>query len=258
MTYGIAEVSQKVELSDRSKEYIESLREQVATARELGLKEQASLLEKEIIAAQRSGVLTLPPLTEDEYIIWQAWLPTVYADTVKEGPQLSQYSFDLIPGPVLDKWREWSEAGYFERFEIWTSKTNCRPDRVLMGVNGTNFHLLARWNEPSAPFVSFKEIKKRLKRERLTDPIPNTTPVAPPSPPYLLGGIIAILLFFGGVIFMGGILHTPLLPLVVVSVIVGAGVGVCFRYWERKEFFKKDPILKAIAAHDARAASASS
>ena len=62
---------------------------------------------------------------------------------------LQEYTFDLIPLPVLNAWRDAYARRLFSAFEIWTAEAIHQPDPVLIGRRSEHpfVYVLARWGE---------------------------------------------------------------------------------------------------------------
>lgn len=154
-------IDRKPAITPQEEHRAEYLLEKILAAEEVGLTAEATLLKAELSAVEKGGLITASPLTADECAIWGAWLPTSYGDVVGTWRSLAHYSFDRVPAPVLKKWQAHKAAGDFEHYEIWTPERHI-PDPILIGVNGTMRHLLARWGESDANLVTFDDIKKKL------------------------------------------------------------------------------------------------
>lgn len=164
MSHEIFVIDRKSTLDEQEQSHVTYLCDKLSTAEGLGLKAQACSIKVDLATVERGRLITTPPMTNTELIIWQAWLPTIYSDVTDDNRhQLANYHFDRVPSPVLKMWQKHKESGAFERFEIWTPE-NPRPDPILVGVNGNARHLLARWGESDADLVSFDDIKRELVR----------------------------------------------------------------------------------------------
>jgi len=165
MAHEIFTLTRRDNLNEDQRKRAESLNERIELCIGHGLKAQVELLSKEKVTIERGGLITSPPLSEDEITIWRAWLPTVYtSDETRGGVSLGRYSFDRVPLLVLKIWREHERKATFESYEIWTPESIEYPDPVLVGKLGNNTYLLARWGESDASLVSFDDIKRRLAR----------------------------------------------------------------------------------------------
>ena len=157
-------IDRKPQLGEKEAGRVASMRGKLTIANSLGLKAQAKSIKTDIATVERGCLITTPPMTDSELVIWRAWLPTACTDLRdEEDHKLADYNFDHIPSPVLNMWQGYKKSGLFERFEIWTPEKP-RPDPILVGVNGHSRHLLARWGESDANLVSFDDIKRELVR----------------------------------------------------------------------------------------------
>ncbi|MBI2005027.1 hypothetical protein HYS79_02635 [Patescibacteria group bacterium] len=162
--YELFVIDRKSELDGEEQKRVTYLRDKLSTAESLGLEAQSASIKADIATVERGRLITTSPMTDTELTIWRAWLPTAYTDIGDDKRhQLANYHFDRIPQPVLKMWQKHKESGAFERFEIWTPE-NPRPDPILVGVNGTARHLLARWGESDANLISFDDVKRELMR----------------------------------------------------------------------------------------------
>lgn len=161
MTHQLFTIERKPVLDAAQIHRAEYVLEKLLAAEEVGVGGEADRLRRELLTIEKGGLLTTPPLTEDEMRIWSAWLPTKYTSNVGRG--LDHYNFDRIPGPVLKKWQAHKKAGDFDSYEIWTPEVH-RPDPILLGVNGNARHLIARWGESDANLMTFEDIKSELAR----------------------------------------------------------------------------------------------
>lgn len=163
MSHELFVINRRTVLDKEEQARVIYLRDQLKIAELLDLKWQAAALKADIATIERGHLITTSALSDAELTIWRAWLPTVYADNADKHHRLADYHFDRIPSPVLKMWKKHKESGFFECFEIWTPEDH-QSDPILIGVNGTSRHLLARWGESDANFVSFADIKRELAR----------------------------------------------------------------------------------------------
>lgn len=239
---------------------IESWEEELKIAQDMGLHVQAKRISTEITTLKANRLISTPPMTEIEIVIWQSWLPKAYYT----GGDLSGYNFDRIPRPVLKAWEKAKKSNLFERFEIWTPEYN-DPDPALVGVAGNNKYLLARWAESDAEFISFEQIKRELTRrwfanERISSGenssrgflvdsgYPHKHPVEKSS---LLLASIVFLLPLGSPSFGTNI--TSVVTMFISSVVIGivawyfiSRIGLA----QMNKIAAKSPLLRAIAKHD--------
>jgi hypothetical protein len=130
-------------------------------ASELGLAGQKSIATHSLTRLRRPTIST-PPLTPDERLIWETFLPTSYI-----GKRLEAYTFDTIPIHVLEQFREWKIRGVFDTFEIRTEERSLDP--ALFGIRDGKYWLLARWGRSDETLISLEEIKKLLRERVASD-----------------------------------------------------------------------------------------
>lgn len=171
MSHELFVIDRKEQLDEEESKHVASLRDKLSTAEKLGLAAQAAAITADIATIERGRLITTPPMSDTELVIWRAWLPTAYTDNGDQNGRhkLADYQFDRVPSPVLKAWEEHKQSGTFERFEIWTPELITQPDPILVGVNGNSRHLLARWGESDANLVSFDDIKRELVRRWYKD-----------------------------------------------------------------------------------------
>lgn len=138
---------------------------------ELGLAGQQEYMNK--LETARNVPFKL--IDREEYRIWTRYLPTPYVEDeeILKYPssgsnRLVQYSFDLIPLPVLEIWQYCRQMSHFESYEIWTNEENSDP--ILIGRKDDLDFLIARWGESLKPFEEIeREVQHRSRRsERVT------------------------------------------------------------------------------------------
>ena len=137
--------------------------EAVSLAEKLGLNIQVERLKKR----QVEGAFT--PLSKYEIEIWREFCPTHYREReLGRESELGFYDFDNIPIPVLEYWNNLKETYAFDRFEIWTAEIN---NPLLIGRQGPNFYLLARWGLESPGALPYEEVRKSIRRRRMCPPL---------------------------------------------------------------------------------------
>lgn len=162
MSHELFVIDQKPNLDQKDEHRAEYLLEKLVAAEEVGVISEAQCIRDELLGVEWGSLIIAAPLTEDELTIWGAWLPTAYVESNDPtAHKLWWYNFDRIPAPVLKKWHALKKAKVFECYEIWTPEVQ-RPDPILLGVNGTVRHLIARWGESDANLVTFDDIKREL------------------------------------------------------------------------------------------------
>lgn len=145
---------------------IDYLGRKLAMARKLGLGAQEQMIEYEIAKAKTPRIMPdVAPLTNDEYRIWRAFLPTTYCYSVfggKLNDSSPRYRYDSIPLPVMQKWQACLDANLFHSYELMTPEIP-RLDPVLIGVgHDDRRYMIARWAESDANFVTFAGVKRKL------------------------------------------------------------------------------------------------
>lgn len=161
-------IETKPEFDVQSDRRIAHLREKLNLAKDLKLVNQVRSIELDITTLEGGGRITTLPLSADEILIWKAFLPTTYADSRSDGRKLRDYHFDRIPSPVLKAWSVHKKSGVFDSFEIWTPERE-QTDPILIGVVGRARYLLARWGESDANLLSWEDVKRTVRRQRLKD-----------------------------------------------------------------------------------------
>lgn len=237
----INERRSKLEPADEHR--AEYMLEKLIAAEDVGLRSEATHIKREIISIERGSLIKTAPLTQDEITIWNAWLPTRYFDT-KYGMKDSwalDYSFDRVPAPVIKKWQAHKAAGDFESYEIWTpERTPVFVDPILVGINGSTLHLIARWGESDANLVTLDDIKAKLVRRWNNGWLPSS----------LYVGVGAFLFVVIAAAWIG--VDIASLP-TVIMIAAGAGVLGILGTQLYKMFwvFGKNPLMQAIRRHKA-------
>lgn len=260
MSHELFVIDRKPKLDEKEQGRVTYLRDQLSTAKYLGLKAQVASLKADIATVECGRLITTAPLTDAELTIWRAWLPTAYTDVGDDRHhQLANYHFDRIPQPVLKCWQKHKKAGLFERFEIWTPE-NHKPDPILVGVNGNARHLLARWGESDANLVSFDDIKRELVRRWYKDePIGNEefkerwarserTMIA-----VLATMFVTIFTFLVSVFALSFLVDSPKVGIPVAGMIATAIAITTFIYvrrWITNELLRSSALMQAIAKDD--------
>lgn len=162
MSYELFDVKAKPALEESNDKHLMYLHDKFIRSDALGLVSQSKTIKGEIASIERGGRISTPALTEVELLLWRTWLPTVYTeDHTDQRFRFESYHFDMIPLPVLKQWQKHKESGLFEHFEIWTPE-HIHEDPVLVGMNGTTVHMLARWGESDANLLSLDDIKTEI------------------------------------------------------------------------------------------------
>lgn len=250
MTYELFVIDQKEKLDEEELARVAHLRAKLSSAQNLGLAVQAVSISADIATIERGKLITTPPMTDNELVIWNAWLPTIYSDVTEvEQHQLANYDFDSIPSPVLRLWEKHKESGLFERFEVWTPRI-IQPDPILVGVNGNARHLLARWGESDANLVSFEDIKRELVRRWKKDDSEDLI-FHGAFGAVLLSMVFAVVIGLG-LSFSGVSTNTALL----IAAATGSALGVCtslyFCWNSRRRSLQESELMQAIAKDDSR------
>src|SRR5258708_6802146 len=126
---------------------------------ELGFLRQFKSVEENLRKLRRP-IISTPPLSLSELLVWKSFLPTSY-----RGARLAGYDFDLIPIHVLSRIREWKEIGAFDEFEIRTEEITNDP--AVFGIRDRCYWLLARWGPSDEVLLSFDEIRAKLRAAEL-------------------------------------------------------------------------------------------
>jgi hypothetical protein len=155
-----------------TKDRVDHLNAKRALAERIGLATQGHLLAAEIDKITKPG-LDMDPLSDDEVAIWRAFLPTSYRGNptsrrqggpimISDHSRMSQYGFDRIPHPVLERLDHCLQKGLFESYEIWTPEEQHIPDPMLVGILAGKFYTLARWAESDSNLVTLASIKREM------------------------------------------------------------------------------------------------
>jgi len=151
------------------------------------------------------------------------------------------------------------ESGVFERFEIWTPE-NYQPDPILVGVNGSARHLLARWGESDASLVSFDDIKRELVRrwhgnEEIGNESGNEFYArrGRGDKAFFMAFFSALFAFVSvmiGLTFFIESREVVVLISAIVAAVVAVSVFVPVRWREIKKLLRSSTLMQAIAADD--------
>ena len=244
--------------SNQDKSRITRLKQSLKAAEDLGLSAQVQTISAEISTISHN--VATPPMSEDEIAIWRAFLPTAYTEAHRNvANTIAKYSFDRIPGNVLDAWAKHRKAGSFERYEIWTAERSAPVvyDPILIGVNGNAHFLLARWGESDANLVSFDDIKREVVRRirkgwRVTGSDSRERAINLEYIP-ILTGIVTFMLFafFAPIDRAGGVSEMAALLLIACAAAVGATAHSAVKFVIKRRVLESDPLVQAIRRHDA-------
>ena len=263
MSHELFVIDRKPKLDEREESRLAYLRDKLSTAEELGLKAQAESIKTDIAEVERGRLITTSPMSDTELIIWRAWLPTAYTNSGDDEHRhkLEDYNFDRIPQPVLKLWEKHKKSGAFERFEIWTPE-NEQPDPILIGVNGTMRHLLARWGESDANLVSFDDIKRELiRRWHKNEEIGGETSweqsyredrTMKAIFAALMGTVLSFLIGVGLVTWLGLKGGGATAMMFMVCTIVAVSTFICVRRFVTRKLWKSSAIIQAIVKDDSR------
>lgn len=161
MSHELFEIKTKPDLNADEISRYNNLIQKSSTARNLGLLAQVALIERQAHNLKRSCLLTTTPLSSEEVTIWQSWLPIRFStDENSMFPHVGTYAYETIVSSILTKWNDLRDQRIFESFEIWT-RSDAR-ESLLVGVNGSNCYLVARWNCSVGSLLSFEKVKSEL------------------------------------------------------------------------------------------------
>jgi hypothetical protein len=150
------------DLSAEEKKRYRYYDERKSLSYELGLYGQGQLAEKEMLEIDLAKTL-IPPLTEDEIIVWTNWLPKSY----KGDEAVSGFDAQLIPDEVLRHIKNIGKMSFRMSFEIRRSDWN--KECALFGHRLGNVWLLARWADPDgedAALVPWNDVLGKALRWR--------------------------------------------------------------------------------------------
>jgi|GEM_PF-2657960 len=161
MSHELFEIKTKPDLNAGETHRYDELIQKASIARNLGLIVQVTLIERQAHNLRRSCLLTTTPLTSEEVTIWQSWLPSRFStDEKSKCLGIGEYAYETILSSVLEKWKDLRDQRIFESFEIWTRSD--AKESLLVGINGNNCYLVARWNGSVGSLLSFEKVKSEL------------------------------------------------------------------------------------------------
>ena len=259
MSYELFNIAVKPDLTSKDASQYDKLIEKISVARSLGLVAQVALVESQAHNFRRNCMLTTAPLTKEEVTIWQAWSPTRFStDEDSALKYVGMYAYQTIPSPVLAKWKELKNQRLFESLEIW-SGVGEHQDNLLVGVNGDQYYLLARWTDAILDVLSFEKIKQELvlrwqKNLRFSG---NTKygwfdPRRYNHPDVIFGSIAFAFVF--PLLFAYETFLPPYTFDTALSLILSLGLGVVSFVYSRRRITKRmrqeSPLMQAIVADD--------
>ena len=239
-SYKINDLQQRDISSTQEEDFIRS---KIELAQNLGLEAQLKILSGDLLYCQNR--FYTESMSEDEIKIWKRFLPTTY---YSDPPNIyertiTNYKFDRIPHPVLSKWKDCKNQGYFSRYEIWTTE---RPneDPMLVGYVGNRCYMVARWAESDANLVSFSDVKSIIKDRWLKENCSTSSFVA---------DTVLISVFVSAIVLM---IFSFWVPLSLSSVLLSVGIGTLLSGIISAEAMKRNynssSLIQAIKRLDAK------
>lgn len=256
MSHELFEIKVEPDLTPKETSQYDKLIEKTTVAQGLQLLAQVALIERQTRNFRRNCMLTIAPLTKEEVTIWQAWLPTHFStDKNSALKHVGMYAYQIIPSPVLVKWKELTEQQLFESFEIWS----CHKDNLLVGVNQDQYYLLARWTDAIIDAFSFEKIKRELvsQWQRNLTFSGNTKygwidPRRYNHPDIIIGSIVFA--FVLPLLFAYETFLPPYTLDTALSLLSSLGLGVFSFVYSRRRIIKRmrqeSPLMQAIIAED--------
>lgn len=237
----IFEIKTRSTLTETDIKHEENLKAEIDRFEKIGLTAQAAWLRmNELVGAQRGGLIVTPPLSPEENTIWREWLKVSWSTLDKD--VLSECHFDAMPDEVIQHWGNCKDRQLFKDYEVRNGV--CKDDYILIGINGTVKHLLARWSEQNSPLMAFDEIKRELRRSWPSEHrfffLQNEV-VA-----FVIGFCAFVLTGFGAGFFLDG------KPWLIFVMMLTVGVAIFFfvrRKIDKQEWIKSG-IGRAVAKHD--------
>ena len=155
----------------------DELEQRKQLAKALGLTKQIELLDERYQEAEWEKTIPFPRMTDHEWEVWHAYLPTRYQEEEHQvgNRSLRHYRFDCIPFSVLALWNDLKEKQVFDAFEVWTPERQ-HPDPILVGLKkvgnewSRHYWLIARWGESLKPFAEIEEEVKTRKNAPVMPP----------------------------------------------------------------------------------------
>jgi len=159
MSYRIFEIETRPTLTNESIHRAEVLKKEICRFVEIGTNNRSQSLRMEFVGVTRGGLIVTPSLTPEESTIWHEWLTMSWSAC---DLNWSICDFSSMPDIVIEHLAKCKRQEGFVEYQV---RGRCQADEyVLVGINGSVEHLLARWNKRGHRLMTFDDIKREMKR----------------------------------------------------------------------------------------------